>query len=160
MADEVRVSRDVAAPAELVWSMVSDVTRMGEWSPETTSCVWKGGADGPAVGARFMGRNQAGWRRWATSCEVVACEPGRTFAFEVSAGPLSVSRWGYEIESVDQGCRVTETWQDRRGRLVTLLGGPISGVGDRPEHNRANMATTLERLGVAAEAAAADGTRS
>lgn len=151
MADHVSVSREIAAPPDRVWAMVSDVTRMGEWSPETTSCVWKGGATGPAVGARFVGRNRSGWRRWSTGCRVVACEEGRTFAFDVDAGPLGVARWRYDIEPTEQGCRVTETWTDRRGALVRGTSPLLTGVGDRPGHNRAGMEATLERLAAAAE---------
>ena len=45
----VTVERDMAAPAEQVWSMISDVTRMGEWSPEAVGADWLGDATGPAV---------------------------------------------------------------------------------------------------------------
>jgi hypothetical protein len=30
------VSHDIAAPAEMVWALVADLARMGEWSPENT----------------------------------------------------------------------------------------------------------------------------
>lgn len=158
MSTEVSVHRDVAAPADVVWALVSDVTRMGEWSPETTACSWKGGATGPAVGARFVGRNRNGRRQWSTGCQVVAADPGRSFAFEVTVGPLKVARWSYRMEPTDQGCRVTETWTDQRGAIAKLAGGPASGVKDREAHNRAGMEQTLERLAAAAEAAAADAT--
>ena len=29
-------------PADRVYELISDVTRMGEWSPETTACAWIG----------------------------------------------------------------------------------------------------------------------
>ena len=57
----------VAAAPEKVYELVSDVTRMGEWSPETTSAEWIDGATGPAVGARFKGRNRNGVARWSTT---------------------------------------------------------------------------------------------
>jgi len=145
----------VAAPAERVWALVSDVTRMGDWSPETVSCAWVGGATAPAAGARFRGRNRNGRHRWSTACTVTAAEPGRSFAFRVKAGPLEVAEWAYVIETAGQGCRVTESWTDRRGRLLSVLGKPVSGVGDRADHNRAGMAETLARLAAAAEASTA-----
>ncbi|MDX1605235.1 MAG: SRPBCC family protein, partial [Candidatus Competibacterales bacterium] len=49
------VSRDIAAPAEEVWNLVADVTRMGEWSPEATGAKWRKDASGPTVGASFQG---------------------------------------------------------------------------------------------------------
>ena len=50
MTDEVRVTREIDAPAEKLWAMVSDVTRMGEWSPENVGGNWLGGATGPKPG--------------------------------------------------------------------------------------------------------------
>ncbi|MCU0268889.1 MAG: SRPBCC family protein [Acidimicrobiales bacterium] len=152
MADVVRVEQEISASPEQVWALISDVTRMGEWSPETESCEWKGGATGPKVGARFQGRNRNGKKQWSTQCTVTAAEPGRSFAFRVKAGPLGVAEWRYDLEPVDGGCRVTETWTDERGWLVTTLGKPVSGVADRAEHNRRTMAETLGRLTTAAEA--------
>ena len=66
---QASVSVDVAASPEIVWSVVSDLGRMGEWSPETCKVQWKGGAPGaggPAVGATFKGTNKIGLRRWST----------------------------------------------------------------------------------------------
>jgi uncharacterized protein YndB with AHSA1/START domain len=151
MADQISVSRDISAPPETVWSMIADVTRMGDWSPETIGCTWTKGALGPEVGAHFRGRNRNGRRNWSTSSRVVACEHGRRFAFEVTSGPFKVSRWEYEFEPTDAGCRATETWTDQRGWLVTALGKPVSGVADRASHNRESMAETLRRLAEAAE---------
>jgi hypothetical protein len=147
----VTVERDVGAPAEEVWAMVSDVTRMGEWSPENTGGEWVGGATGPAVGAKFKGRNQRGWRRWSTKAEVVEAEPGRAFAFDISAGPLVVARWSYRFEPTDSGCRVTESWEDKRGGVIKVVGRLATGVADRAEHNRQGMTTTLANLAKSAE---------
>src|SRR3712207_6783594 len=96
-----------------VYDLVSDVTRMGEWSPETTSCRWVSGKPG-TVGARFRGTNRHGLARWTTTCTVTAADPGRRFAFDVTFGPWAISEWVYELENTSQGCRVTESWTDRR----------------------------------------------
>lgn len=150
---DVVVQTTVAAPADRLYAMVSDVTRMGEWSPETAEGVWRGGATGPEVGARFAGRNRLGWRRWSTSCRVVEADPGRAFAFDVTSGPLRVSRWAYRFEPAAEGTTtVTEEWTDHRGRTIVLLGGVVTGVPDRKEHNRASMEQTLAALKEAAEA--------
>lgn len=157
MSEQVQVSRDVAAPAATVWAMISDVTRMGEWSPETTGCSWIKGASGPSVGARFAGDNRNGSKKWSTNCTVVDATPGSRFAFEVTVGPVKVAQWAYDITPTDAGCRVTETWTDRRSSLIKKLGKPLSGVDDRSTHNRAGMEQTLDRLAAAAEAAGAAG---
>jgi hypothetical protein len=53
-------SRDMATPAAKVWSLVSDLPWMGEWSPENAGGKWVKGATGPAKGARFRGTNKRG----------------------------------------------------------------------------------------------------
>ncbi len=45
---EVKVSRTIDAPVQDLWERISDVTRMGELSPETTSCTRIEGATGVA----------------------------------------------------------------------------------------------------------------
>jgi uncharacterized protein YndB with AHSA1/START domain len=150
MSEQVQVSREIDATADRVWSMISDVTRMGEWSPETTGCRWIKGATGPSVGACFAGDNRNGSKKWSTTCQVVDATPGRRFAFEVTVGPMKVAQWAYDVEPTGSGCRVTETWTDRRGAVVKALGKPFSGVADRATHNRAGMEQTLDRLAAAA----------
>jgi ribosomal protein L28 len=152
MTASVSVSRDVAAPADVLWKMVSDLPRMGEWSPENTGGKWVKGATGPAVGARFSGTNARGKRKWSTNVVVCTCEPSTAFEFDVTAAGLKVARWGYRIEPTDSGCRVTETWTDSRGGLVKVLGKLVSGVADRAEHNKTSMQATLESLAASAEA--------
>lgn len=155
MTEQVSVSKDIAAPAAQVWAMVSDVTRMGEWSPENESCEWIGGATGPRAGAKFRGTNRNGKRTWKTVSRIVDSEPGKRFSFRVGVMGLKIAEWRYEFEPTATGCRVTETWVDERGALAQRLGKPVSGVADRATHNRSGMETTLERLGAAAEAAGA-----
>jgi hypothetical protein len=70
----------VIAPPETVWDLVADVTRMGEWSPETTAAWWLGEATTARVGVRFKGRNKR-QMRWATTCEVTAADRGSRFSF-------------------------------------------------------------------------------
>jgi len=151
MGDSVTVERDIAAPADDVWPLVSDVTRMRDFSPENVGCVWIGDRQEPVVGARFRGTNRNGKRAWKTVCTVTESDPGRLFAFEVRGVGMSVARWEFRLDPTDGGCRVVETWTDRRGRLMTWFGGPASGVRDRLAHNRAGMVTTLDKVAAAAE---------
>jgi uncharacterized protein YndB with AHSA1/START domain len=156
MGENVSVERVIAAPAGAVWALVADVTRMCEFSPENTRCDWLGNTKEPVVGAKFRGTNENGKKKWNTVATIVDAQPGRSFAFEVKAGPLGVARWAYRFDPTDSGgCRVTETWIDQRGFIVRTLGRPVSGVKDRADHNRAGMETTLERLAAAAEKASA-----
>ena len=141
----------IAAPADHLYGLVSDVARMGEWSPENVGGRWIGGATAPAVGARFRGSNRRGWRRWSTTCTVVAAEPGRTFAFDVAFAGIPASRWTYEFRPDGEATVVTETWTDRRPRWFALLAGATMGIDDIRAHNRENIKVTLANLTAAAE---------
>ena len=151
MAAEISIERVIAAPADELWARVANIERMGDLSPENIGGKWLGGATGPAVGAKFKGDNQNGKKKWSTTGRVIECEPGRVFAFDVTSGPVKVARWTYRFEPADDGCRVTETWNDARGKFVVFMGKLVSGVGDRATHNRASMETTLERLAALTE---------
>jgi len=147
------VSTYVAAPAQRVYELVADLPRMGEWSPETQRVEWLGGASAASPGARFAGHNRIGrLRRWSTKGTVVAATPGRELTFDISSlFGLPVARWSYEIEPAGDGCRVTESTEDRRGALIRWAGLVATGVRDRAAHNREGMRVTLERLKAAAE---------
>ena len=63
------VTVHMAAPAGRVWDLVADITRIGEFSPETFEAEWLDGAEGPGAGARFRGhvrRNGRGPVYWTT----------------------------------------------------------------------------------------------
>jgi hypothetical protein len=143
----------ISAAPETVYGIVSDVTRMGEWSPETTSADWVDGATGPAVGARFRGRNRNGVARWSTTPRVVAAEPGREFAFVTRWLGKDMTRWTYRMEPDGDGTRVTESFE----MVVdvpwyfTASERWLMGVKDRKADLEANMAKTLEQLKAAVE---------
>ena len=97
----------VAVSPDDVYGLVSDVTRMGEWSPICRACWWDEG-EGPHVGAWFTGRNETPERTWETRCQVVAADPGKRFAWEVNNGWVY---WGYSLEPDGDGTRLTESWE-------------------------------------------------
>lgn len=150
MTQTVSVTRDIAAPPEQVWAMVTDLPRMGEWSPENQGGSWTKGATGPAVGAQFKGRNSNGKRSWGTVVTVSVCDAPSKFSFSLIALGKNWCDWVYEIEPTPTGCRVTHSWIDHRGTIADKLGKVVSGVSDRASHNRANMEVTLEKLAQAA----------
>jgi dimethylaniline monooxygenase (N-oxide forming) len=146
---DIEVSEHVAVEPGALYDMVSDVTRMGEWSPECYRCKWIGGASGPAVGARFIGFNRRGWVHWVTIPKVTVADQGREFAFRV---PQSDAEWSYRFESDGEGTRLTETRRmlrkhsALRDRLVGLALG-----ADRDGQVREGMQQTLRRIKAAAE---------
>jgi uncharacterized protein YndB with AHSA1/START domain len=147
----LEISRDIAAPPEVVYAAISDVRRMGEWSEECHECEWHDGYDGPVVGATFDGHNRHGAHEWTTQGKVIEADPGRAFAFECSMMEFHYSTWGYRIEAIASGSRVTEWNEDLRPDSAIEFSRQVSGIDDRTERNRLTMSATLERLAAALE---------
>ncbi len=115
----------IQAQPQALWSMVSDVTRMGQWSPETRGAEWVDDATGPGVGARFKGHNQRGRVKWSTTCTITASEPGREFSFVVGTPNKPKTTWSYRFAASGSGTDVTESWRaERYGFLSKLLTKP------------------------------------
>lgn len=155
MTEKPKVSATVhvAASPDKVYAMVSDLTRMGEWSPEATGGSWVGGASGPTVGAKFKGDNANGGKKWKAVSKVTEASAPTRFAFVNAIGPLKTAEWCYEITPVDGGaaCEVTESWMLHAPGLIGALGKFVTGVADRPAHTKAMIDTTLARIKESAE---------
>jgi hypothetical protein len=139
-------SVEIAATPEAAYARISDLPRMGELSPENRGGRWLRGATGPDVGARFRGHNANGIRRWSTSVVVTAAEPGREFTFDTTFWGIPVSRWRYTFEPTGAGCRVTESWEDRRPGWFKGPAGLATGVLDREQMTGGSIEHTLARL--------------
>jgi hypothetical protein len=141
------VTVHMAASVDRVWDLVSDVTRVGEFSPETFEAEWLDGTSGPRAGARFRGhvrRNGRGPVYW-TTCTVVACVPGREFAFAVTGpGGKTVNTWRYQLEPGADGTDVTESFELADTPLLRLY-WMVAGFA-RGRTNRNGMRVTLERM--------------
>jgi uncharacterized protein YndB with AHSA1/START domain len=140
------VSLHIDAPVETVWDLVSDVTRIGEFSPETFEARWRHGWSGPEVGAKFKGhvkRNGVGPTYWS-ACQVTECVTNEVFEFAVGTDDLTVNNWGYRLAPDGTGTRVTEYFRLEPSLVMraywTLL-GPLRG-----RTNERGMRTTLERM--------------
>ena len=136
----------MAAPADQIWNLITDVHRIGRYSPEVFEAEWLNGATGPALGARFRGhvkRNEIGPVYW-TVCRVTACEPGREFGFEVLVGDRAVNNWHYRLAPSGGGTDVTESFRMSEGLLTTLFG--LFGGQLRQRRNIRDMRKTLERI--------------
>jgi uncharacterized protein YndB with AHSA1/START domain len=152
MTDHVQGTETIAAPPEQIYALISDLPRMGEWSPENTGGRWLGGASDAAVGAKFKGDNRNGSKSWSTTVTITEAEPGKTLAFVVSAARISVADWRYDLVSDGESTTVTETWRDRRNPILSLLGGVVTGIRDRAEFTQTSIDSTLAALKLAAEA--------
>lgn len=146
----------VDAPPEVVWSLVTDLRRMGEWSGQARGGRWLGGR-GPALGSRFLGLNKLGWVWWATTCKVTEFEAPRSFVFR---NEQNHARWVYLLEPDGAGGTGGTTVIHRRelpdGRpaMARAVARVLFGGGAKFDLSiPPAMRQTLDRIKVAAEAA-------
>jgi hypothetical protein len=137
-------SIDIECSPEAAFAIITDLPHMDRLSPENTGGEWIGGATGPTVGAKFKGTNAREKDSWYTIAKVVAYEPPQRFEFKVTFKMLNIARWAFSVEPAPGGCRVTETWTDRRNALVRKQGD--SEQFNRAEFTKESIRTTLERL--------------
>ena len=144
MHASVKVHMD--APPEKIWALVSDVTQIGRFSPETFEAEWIEGSTGPAAGARFRGhvrRNEKGPVYW-TACTVVDCDPNRRFSFGVGKPGDALNTWSYQLEPSNGGTDVTESFQ-LADKLLLRIYWTLCGWA-RGRRNTNDMRRTLERI--------------
>jgi uncharacterized protein YndB with AHSA1/START domain len=151
------VSMHMDAPPGEVWALVSDVTRIGEFSPETFEARWTRGSNGPEVGASFKGhvrRNGVGPTYWSP-CQVTRCVENEVFEFAVGTDDVTVNNWGYRLEpeaGADgrAGTRVTEYFRLEPVLPLRLYWSVLGHLRGRA--NEKGMRTTLERMKAVVEA--------
>jgi uncharacterized protein YndB with AHSA1/START domain len=149
---EGQATIQIQAPPEKVYAMLSDVTRMGQWSPECVKAEWVGGATGPAVGARFKGHNKLNWLvRWSSTPTVKVADPGKEFTFETGKPGKEQTRWTYRFAPKGGGTELTESFE-------ALTYSAFQKLTANPEKRTEKLVTdiqqTLERIKLAAEGSA------
>ena len=106
------ISIHVMASPSVVYALVSDVERIGEWSPECRSAKWLD--DRRGIGARFQGSNRSGMNRWSRICEVLVDQPDREFTWRTIPGRLTTddsTHWGFVLEPDGHGTVLTQRMQ-------------------------------------------------
>jgi uncharacterized protein YndB with AHSA1/START domain len=160
MRDRPTVEEEITieAPPATVWALLTDLNALGQWSPEYQGGEWIGTASGPAVGARFKGRNKREDREWESESIVTECAVERTLAWAVGREPANAgASWRFDLTPLGNGTHV---------RQQVVMGPGPSGltavIDQRPdleeriianrcaEHSR-NMQATLQGLKAAAE---------
>ncbi|MDQ4039494.1 MAG: SRPBCC family protein [Actinomycetota bacterium] len=151
--DEVTLS--INASPDVVYALVSDVTRTPEFSPEIIDCRWLDGATGPAVGARFQAQNRTSPSRpsWSNTPVVTVADPGREFAFSRTEKFAGTIVWRYLLEPEGNRTRVTESYTVVKPvrRVGWFIIEKVFGNLDRRSDLRSGMQETLRRLSAAAE---------
>jgi uncharacterized protein YndB with AHSA1/START domain len=147
----IQHSIQIDAPPAVVWGIVSDLRRMGEWSPQCVRMVVLGRELG--VGTRTINLNRQGWKRWPTTARVVVFEPEQTLAFRI---PANRSVWTYELEPTGDGAGTVLTESRRAPAGISALSNALVGAGlggtERFESSLSDgILRTLDRIKSAAE---------
>jgi uncharacterized protein YndB with AHSA1/START domain len=154
----VDVEVPIAMPAAEVWKLITDVSRVGEWSPECAGAAWLDGEGRPRVGARFEGRNQFAQFTSTVECVVTECDEPRTFAWVVLDPTGALDRpgscWRYELLPGGSPSRTLVRHSFVHGPGDTglragVLADPANAatvLGGRLDQLRHNMAETLNRM--------------
>lgn len=146
-----QVALDIEADASVLYDMVSDLPRIGEWSPECERVEWEGDVDVPVEGTTFVGHNAVGPGRrirYTRHGRVLVADRGREFAFITDEGGRESTVWRYTFSPTDGGTRVTESYEVR---WIPTWARILDVPTNRHRQLVENMATTLERLRVSAE---------
>lgn len=142
---ELKATITIAAPPAQVWALVTDVTRMAEWSDQVVKSFVLGGP--VRLGTRFVNINHQGWKHWPTNAKVVRFTPHSDFAFTVVENHTV---WSFQLEpSEDGGTLVTHRRETPRG--ISVLSKALTKVafgGQEPftAELLEGMSGTLERL--------------
>ena len=151
----------IHAPVEVVWALITDIDLPARFSSEFQGADWLD--DGPALGARFTGRNQhAAIGDWQTTCTVTRFTPLETFEWAVGDPDQSSARWRFTLEPATDGV-VLRQWM-QIGPAPSGLTPAIEAMPDKEERiiarrlkeHQANMQATIDGVKRLAENAATD----
>ena len=142
-------SIEIDATPEQVYDTITDLTRMGEWSPENRGGQWLDGGSG-AVGDCFEGHNQIGERQWSVVAQVTRAERGTEFQFVTGDPAAPFVRWSYRL-SGSESTTLTEVWDVER-LPPTLVDLPADRLAARADAVRAAMTATLAGMKATIEA--------
>jgi uncharacterized membrane protein len=148
----ISASVEVDASPDAVWAVVSDVTRMPEFSPELRR-LFVVGSKKPRVGMNLVGINRRGYAVWPTTSKVTRFEPGRAVAWKTRE---SGATWTYELEPTERGTRVTGRRDLPQFTIGTTLMAPVIGGAEGHDQELADgIRSTLERIKATVESATA-----
>lgn len=141
----IEESIDVAGTPAQVWSVVSDLARMGQWSPQCKKMFVFGGP--VKLGTRTLNVNRRGPLVWPTSAKVVAFEPDREIAWRVAENNTV---WGFEITESGDGVTVTQRRSVAGGETTKvsafLVDKVFGGNDDFEVELAAGMRETLGKI--------------
>lgn len=140
----------VAADVGAVWRVLSDVTRIGEWSHECRSASWLSGERHAAPGARFVGRNRVGWLRWSRTAEVTIADEPHVLAWRTvpTWGFPDSTDWRVDLAETEEGTVITQSFRVLKG--APLLERLYARLIPSHQNRDAGLTEDLVRLGAVA----------
>lgn len=147
----------IGAPIERVWEVVTDINLPAEFSTEFQGAEWING--GPALGARFSGRNRHdALGEWETTSFVNRFEPPHVFGWAVGDAEVPSATWWFRVEQEAGGVRVYQG--GRMGPAPSGLTYAITAMPDKEDRIVArrllewerNMQATLDGIKLRLEA--------
>lgn len=135
------VEARIAAPAQRVWELVSDVELMPRFSDELQSVEWLDGGS-PRVAARFAGTNvHPLMGTWTTQSQIIECDPARVFAWAVGNPDDPAATWRFDLTAADAATHLRYTASIGPGRSgVSML------VDRAPERRDEIFSTRLSQF--------------
>lgn len=131
----------IAAPPEAIWPIISDIAFPARHSSEFRGADWLDGATGPALGARFEGRNaNSSLGEWTTVSTVTECREPVSFAWAVGDVDRPLADWGFRVTPADGGATVRQWY-----RLGLGESGLTWFIGREPDREHAIIAARFER---------------
>jgi hypothetical protein len=141
----------IQGPIEQIWDLVSDINLPSAYSTEFLGARWID--DGPALGARFAGRNRHdSLGEWETISWVNLYDPLHSFGWAVSDPSNPSATWWFKLEqrgdavAVRQGARMGPA---PSGLTIAITAMPEKEeriVSRRLEEWQRNMTSTLEGI--------------
>jgi uncharacterized protein YndB with AHSA1/START domain len=151
--DVVTTEKVIHAPPDAIFALLADASKHPEFDGSGT--VKQAKSDAPArlsLGSTF-GMSMKMGIGYSMVNTVIEFEDNRRIAWQARPpgffGKISAGRiWRYELEPVEDGTRVRESWdvsQDHQRRLLKMSG--------MPKKTEQNMAKTLDRIAELTETA-------
>ena len=142
----VSVDRVIAAPPAALFGVVADATRHPEFDGSGQLVQAKQGASQHLTLGSTFGMSMKMGVPYTVTNTVIEFEQDRRIAWQtVLAGPLGRFLggriWRYELEPVEGGTKVTESWDLSRDKQAFFLKNPKIG-----QHTAASMSKSLDRL--------------
>ncbi|MEE6164676.1 MULTISPECIES: SRPBCC family protein [unclassified Mycolicibacterium] len=139
---------DIDAPVDTVWALISDLSRMPQWSPQCRVMKLRGPL---RPGARTLNLNKRKFTYWPTTSTITEVIPQQKLAFKVD---INNTIWSYELQPTESGTRVIESRHAENGVKPisnALIDAFMGGVPNFEDELVEGMNASLARIKAAAE---------